>query len=416
MTSPIARGACPRLSEPMQTGDGLLARMVTAGPIQLDQFARLCAAAREHGNGIMEISARGSLQVRGLTPNSAPLFSSDVASLGIELCESVPVIASPLHGDSASLLDADALAARLRRVIAAMGFVLAPKVSVVVDAGGRLHLDSLTADIRLRAVETATGSLLHIALAGDAASAIPLGLVAEGDAADVVTNLLAAIAALGPEARASDLLRASGLGDITAMLGVRLEAPCHLLARPRAEPIALHRLKNGACALGLGLAFGHIKANTLIELMGVATAIGALWVRPAPDRALLLGPLTEAKALATRKAASRLSFITDARDPRWRVVACPGAPSCASGLIASRAIAAQLAGHLPADLSLVHISGCAKGCAHPGPAPLTIVGTGHGCGMVHDGTSRDTPETYVAVDDLPAAIKRLTKTREAALA
>ena len=75
MTSPVARGACPRLSEPMQTGDGLLARMVTAGPIPLDQFARLCAAASEHGNGVMEISARGSLQVRGLTPLSAPLFA-----------------------------------------------------------------------------------------------------------------------------------------------------------------------------------------------------------------------------------------------------------------------------------------------------------------------------------------------------
>ena len=175
MTSPVARGACPRLSEPMQTGDGLLARMVTAGPIPLDQFARLCAAAREHGNGIMEISARGSLQVRGLTPLSAPLFAEAVASLGIELCEGVPVIASPLTGDSAALIDADALAARLRRAIAERNLILAPKVSVVVDAGGRLHLDSLTADIRLRAVNTATGSMLHIALAGDAASAIPLG-------------------------------------------------------------------------------------------------------------------------------------------------------------------------------------------------------------------------------------------------
>jgi len=115
MTSPVARGACPRLSEPMQTGDGLLARMVTAGPIPLDQFARLCAAANEHGNGVIEISARGSLQVRGLTLLSAPLFASAVAALGIELCDDVPVLADPLAGDAASLIDADALAADLRR-------------------------------------------------------------------------------------------------------------------------------------------------------------------------------------------------------------------------------------------------------------------------------------------------------------
>ena len=35
MTGRYARGACPRLAEPMQTGDGLLARIVAAGPVPL---------------------------------------------------------------------------------------------------------------------------------------------------------------------------------------------------------------------------------------------------------------------------------------------------------------------------------------------------------------------------------------------
>ena len=294
--------------------------------------------------------------------------------------------------------------------------VLAPKVSVIVDAGGALHFDSLAADIRLRAVRTAAGTMLYIALGGDAASAKPLGTAAPDAAIGIAIDLLAAIAALGPEARAADLVRSQGTDVIRAMLRTRIEAACHLPSRPRTEPIALHRLKDGACALGLGLAFAHVKADALIELVDIATANGAAWVRPAPHRALLLGPLTEAKAVATRKAAGTLGFIVDARDPRRRIIACPGAPSCASGLIAARAIAAQLAGHLPATLGIVHISGCAKGCAHPGSAPLTIVGTSQGCGLVSDGTARETPETYVAVDDLAATVNRFTKTREAALA
>jgi precorrin-3B synthase len=184
--------------------------------------------------------------------------------------------------------------------------------------------------------------------------------------------------------------------------------------RPPAEAIAVHPLKNGICALGLGLAFGHIRADALIDLVSIAEANGASWIRPVPDRALLLGPLIQAKAAATRKATERLGFIVDARDPRRRIVACPGAPSCASGLIASRAIAAKLAQYMPATLKLVHISGCAKGCAHPGPAALTIVGTENGCGIVSDGTPSDTPETYVAADELPALLASRTKTREAA--
>ena len=68
MTRTHARGACPGLSAPLVTGDGLLARLMPAGPLPLDAFIGLCQAARTHGNGTMEISARGRLQVRGLTP------------------------------------------------------------------------------------------------------------------------------------------------------------------------------------------------------------------------------------------------------------------------------------------------------------------------------------------------------------
>ena len=59
----------------MPTGDGLLVRLMPADRVPLDSFIAFCAAAREHGNGTLEITARGSLQVRGLTPSSAPLFA-----------------------------------------------------------------------------------------------------------------------------------------------------------------------------------------------------------------------------------------------------------------------------------------------------------------------------------------------------
>ena len=61
------RGACPGLSTPMPTGDGLLARLMPTGTMTLDAMAGLCAAARRYGNGTIEITSRGSIQVRGLT-------------------------------------------------------------------------------------------------------------------------------------------------------------------------------------------------------------------------------------------------------------------------------------------------------------------------------------------------------------
>jgi precorrin-3B synthase len=416
MTALYARGVCPRLAEPMQTGDGLLARIVTAGPIPLEALADLCAAAQKHGNGVMEISARGSLQVRGLTPASAPLFASTVAALDIDLCDGVPVIADPLLDDPTALIDATALAAELRRAIAVQALALAPKVSVVVDGGGRLHLDALTADLRLRAIETMDGTKLHVALAGDAASATPLGVIAPEDVVDVVMRLLVLISARGPTARASDLLQATGIDVIREAFGCRMAAATPLPARPYAEPIGLHRLSSKGCAIGVALAFGQAWAGDLITFARIARINGATWVKAAPNRALLLGPIDEMTGFVLATAADGLGFVVDARDPRRRIVACPGAPSCASGLIAARALAVELAPHLPlsGDGIAVHVSGCAKGCAHPGAAPLTIVGTERGCGIVHNGSARATPSAHVDAANLVAEIASIEEARETA--
>ena len=409
MSKSHTRGACPRLSAPMETGDGLLARLVLAGAIGIDAFSSLCAAARTHGNGIMEVSARGSIQVRGLTPASAPLFAAAAQALPIDICGDVPVLTSSLAGDPAALLDAQALAASLRAAIAASGLTLAPKISVIVDGGGCLPLDALTADVRLRAVSTNNGARLHVSLAGDAASATPLGLVAPEAAPDLVLALLGVIAARGPYSRASDVLRDD---DIDAFARVAEDRPTpsrRPAVRPAPETIGLHRLKDGRCAIGVALPFGQADAIDLIGLAAMARANGAAWIATAPNRTLLLGPIDETTGFALATAADHLGFIVDARDARRRVVACPGAPACASGLIAARALAAEIANVLlAAETGLaVHVSGCAKGCAHPAPAPLTIVGTAQGCGLVTNGLARSTPERVVDTSDLVEIVAAL---------
>ena len=157
MSGAFARGACPGLSSPMSTGDGLLARLVAARPIPLEAFIGLCDAARTHGNGIMEVTARGSLQIRGLTAASAPLFAAAVMALPIELCETVPILVDPLPGDPTALINSQAIGGALRQAIADAALALAPKVSVVIDGGGRIELDAVAADIRLRATATSEG-------------------------------------------------------------------------------------------------------------------------------------------------------------------------------------------------------------------------------------------------------------------
>ncbi len=395
MSGALARGACPGLSSPMSTGDGLLARLVAARPIPLEAFIGLCDAARTHGNGIMEVTARGSLQIRGLTAASAPLFAAAVMALPIELCETVPILVDPLPGDPTALIDSQAIGGALRQAIADAALALAPKVSVVIDGGGRIGLDAVAADIRLRATATSEGPRLHVALAGDASTATEVGVIAPEDAVDAVLALLSTIAATGMEARAADLLPP------------RDAAAPRMALNPRAATIGLHPLDTGAFAIGLGLAFGHAEAAALKALAEIALAQGARWARPAPDRSLLLGPLGETDATALSGEAQRLGFVTEGADPRRRIVACPGAPACASGLIPARSLAVEIARDVPlaGEGVALHVSGCAKGCAHPAPAPLTVVGTAQGYGLIANDTARVTPSTYLDESQLIATLR-----------
>ena len=152
MNAPYRRLACPGLADPMETGDGFLARLVPSGQtIALDAFASLCAAARAYGSGIIEVTARGNIQVRGLRPDTISAFAADVGALDIAT-DGVPMTVDPLAGlGPHAALDACAMANALRTALAQAPFTaqLGPKVSVIIDAGNTLHLDAL-ADIRLR--------------------------------------------------------------------------------------------------------------------------------------------------------------------------------------------------------------------------------------------------------------------------
>jgi sulfite reductase beta subunit-like hemoprotein len=69
----------------------------------------------------------------------------------------------------------------------------------------------------------------------------------------------------------------------------------------------------------------------------------------------------------------------------------------------------------PCAAQLIHISGCAKGCAHPGAATLTVVGTERGCGIVHAGSARAVPSSYADPADIVAEIEHIiSQAKEAA--
>jgi precorrin-3B synthase len=412
IVNPRRRGACPGLMAPMQTGDGLLVRLASSATIGLDAAAALCAAARRHGNGIIEITARGSIQIRGLTAASAPAFADAVTALAIDAGNGVPILTDPLAGlEPHQTIDALGLATALRQRLAAASFaaMLGPKVSVVIDAGTNLHLDAVRADIRLRARGVAGW---HIGLGGDAASATPIGVVAPADALELVARLLETMAHHGPQARAHDLIRRHGPDVFRAVVADWLIETADPAPRPRSEPIGIHPLRDGCMALGISLAFGHTDADAFESLIEAARRAGALGLRTAPGRALLIIGVTAETAPALATGAESLGFITHRDDPRRNVVACAGAPICACAEIPARTLAPLISSAAATllDGSLtVHLSGCPKGCAHPGACALTIVGEPNGCGLIVDGRARDQPVATIAASAVTSGLELIAR-------
>ncbi|MHC2505126.1 sulfite reductase beta subunit-like hemoprotein [Bradyrhizobium elkanii] len=127
----------------------------------------------------------------------------------------------------------------------------------------------------------------------------------------------------------------------------------------------------------VGVVFGQMPHQTLGDLAGCAQAL-----RMTPWRMMLVEGMCEMPR--------GTDLVTDAGDPRLRVVACSGAPRCGEAHADTRMLASALARHIPPDARL-HVSGCAKGCAHSGSADVTLVATDDGFDLIRRGTTRDAP-------------------------
>jgi precorrin-3B synthase len=386
----------------MATGDGLLVRLTPAGAtIRPEALMTLCTAARSHGNGVIEITSRGSIQIRGLTEASVQRFAAAVGAIDIALSDDPPVLCDPLTGlDPEEVLDAAAIAAELRVAIAAEAFAadLGPKISVVIDGG-----------VRLRAQASGDRVSFQVAVGGDAATATFVGAVAVEHVLEAALSMLRVIAARGQAARARDIVATADTAALRRAIDHILVDLVPPPVRPPAEPVGTHALRDGRVAVGFGLAFGHADSTTVAELARAAERAGASGLRTAPGRALLVVGLGADGASHLTDIAARLGLIVDAQDPRRQVVACAGAPICAAAEIPSRGLAPSLASNATsgAKAPTVHVSGCAKGCACPRAAPLTIVGIEGCCGVVVNGSARDRPLVVLTPEALPSGLARL---------
>ena len=79
--TPQVKGWCPGALRPMLSGDGLVVRVRPhGGRLSRVQAAGIAALAAQHGNGLLDLTSRANLQIRGVEQSSHPALIESLHS------------------------------------------------------------------------------------------------------------------------------------------------------------------------------------------------------------------------------------------------------------------------------------------------------------------------------------------------
>lgn len=397
--SPRATGdRCPGVLRLHEADDGFLARVrLPGGLLDAAQVLALADAAEALGDGYLRLTARGNIEIRGLSGDDAGLRLSAVLS-GSGLLPSTThervrnIVATPAagldgHGYSGSLVE---VVRRTDRLLC--GTPRAADLSGRFLLGlddGRGDVLALQPDVAARWIDD---DLVEIVLGGTPVLLLPAAQAHQGVVA-------AAVAFLDARDEAGE----------TGWRLAELASPARVIAHvvdalyrafPKAEPTtestempasprsrASDPSRDHACLdPSEPLAPGPLGESSLNVVLRLGSAPAALWralaeaaqdgdglVRTTPARSIVLGGFSACARENVLSCAASLGLVVVPSDPAFGVSTCIGLPGCASSARDVRAdVEAALAPLGPDSVRQateprlpLHVSGCDRRCGHP---------------------------------------------------
>lgn len=362
MSAPRVYGWCPGALRPMMSGDGLVVRVRTPmGRLTPDQAQGIARLADQFGNGIIDLSARANLQLRGVSQDGHAELIDGLRALGLidrDIAAEARrnIMIEPFWKVGS---DTHRVALALSQALAAPDAPDLPgKFGFAVDCGDAPVLGTASCDIRIERAAR--------------------GLIVRADGAEFGLSVCAETAAKATLLLARWFIDTGGVTDGRGRMAAhiaRIGTPNGAEVPPVAAATAARPGMSQTGAL-VALEFGQMRSETLAAL----ARLGPL--RLTPWRMILIEGATCPPTLP--------HLIRDADDPRLNVSVCTGAPGCTQALSRTRHIARTLAPHVRGAL---HVSGCAKGCAHPTASPTTLTATAEGrFDLIRAGRASDLPE------------------------
>ncbi|WP_199255835.1 precorrin-3B synthase [Mycolicibacterium mengxianglii] len=352
--------ACPGALQVHQAADGGLVRVrLPGGMLTAGQLIALADAATRYGSSTLELTSRGSVQLRGITDEKS--VADLVAGAGLlpspthERARNI--VSSPLSGRVGGHLDVRPWVHQLDAAICADPALagLPGRFWISLDDGTG-DVSGLRADLGVHALDDRTVALLL--------SGTDTGI--RLDHADVMTTLTA-VARRFVDVRGNSW-RISELDDPTEVLDdltVTAEPGRTWPVRTKG-PIGWLEQDDGRVALGAGVPLGVLPARTAEFVAAIDAPIVIT-----PWRSLLVCDLDEGVADVSLRVLAPQGLVFDVNSPWLDVSACVGSPGCERSAADVRADAttAVTAGDVAARR---HYVGCERACGSPSIGEVLI--------------------------------------------
>lgn len=386
LSSPAPRAPvdrCPGALRPHPALDGPLVRLrLPGGQVSAGALRVLAGAAADLGDGWLELTSRGNVQLRALTgPGSVDMVAQRCADAGLLPSESHErvrnILGSPLSGrDRAGALDVRPLLARLDAGLCADPVLagLPGRFAFALD-DGRGDVLGLGADVAWQAGPN------RLLLAGrDCGLNVP----------DPVPAMLAAARAfLDLGGGADGIWRLADLPDgaerIAATVFGATPVPA-AVAQPAPPPVGPHRTAGSVCVV-LGVPLGRLSAAQALLLAEAADAADAAGSVDAAGSAGGGAVVTVWRRVVVDLPVDGVDrwvrtlvdagLVADPASPWLGLSACVGVAGCERALADVQADARAYAAGPAADRT-VHWAGCERQCGRPAGPALVLIATGDG--------------------------------------
>jgi precorrin-3B synthase len=155
------KGWCPSGHRPMQSGDGLVLRIrPPTGRLSRAQALAIADLAERHGNGLIDLTHRANLQIRGLHAEDHEPLVASLARLKLIDRDAATeternILVAPFWSEND---ESRTLAIQLERALGDRPLGLPEKFGFAVDCGEAPMLTQASADVRIE--RSADGSLI----------------------------------------------------------------------------------------------------------------------------------------------------------------------------------------------------------------------------------------------------------------